>query len=65
MKGTYKKNNNPEKGLGWGELGAFGSYEESIKLALLHDDEDAPATAFKTKRPPRSMVLSEMLQEIT
>ena len=43
----------------------FDSYDEFRKTALLHDDEEGHATAFKMKRLPRSMVLREMLQEIT
>ena len=44
---------------------AFDSYDEFLKTALLHDDEEGPATAFKMKRLLQSMVLREMLQEIT
>ena len=43
----------------------FDSCDEFLKTALLHDDEEVPASAFKMKRLPRSMVLREMLQEIT
>lgn len=44
---------------------AFDSCDEFLKTALLHDDEKVPVTAFKMKRLPLSMVLREMLQEIT
>lgn len=65
MKGMYKKNNNSDKGLGWAKEGSVRQLRGVHKTALLHDDEEGPATAFKMKRLPRSMVLREMLQEIT
>lgn len=43
----------------------FDSYDEFLKTALLHDDKEVTATAFKMKRLLQSMVLREMLQEIT
>lgn len=65
MKGMYKKNNNSDKGLGWAKEGSVRQLRGVHKTALLHDDEEVPATAFKMKWLPQSMVLREMLQEIT
>ena len=66
IKGTNKKYNNGSLDGAWLDLEVFDSYEEFLEIcALLHDDEEVPATAFKMKRLPRSMVLREMLQEIT
>lgn len=65
MKGIYKKNNNSDKGLGWAKEGSVRLLRGVHKTTLLHDDEEVPATAFKMKRLPQSMVLREMLQEIT
>ena len=64
IKGTNKKYN-----LDMGDWRSgyvrFRQLRRVHKTALLHDDEESPATAFKMKRLPRSMVLREMLQEIT
>lgn len=65
MKGMYKKNNNSDKGLGWAKEESVRQLRGVHKTALLHDEEEVPATAFKMKRLPQSMVLREMLQEIT
>lgn len=65
IKGTNKKYNNSDKGLGWAKEGSVRQLRGVHKTALLYDDEEVPATAFKMKRLPRSMVLREMLQEIT
>lgn len=65
IKGTNKKNNNSDKGLDWAKEGSVRQLRGVHKTALLHDDEEVPTTAFKMKRLFRSMVLREMLQEIT